>query len=185
MFINFEILNKSELTWKELEYLFKLKVDYSLIDKDFHVKIVENLPSYYFTYIQGKPKEEMYQKIRISKKGEEFLENITTPHLLKEDIALFDRFSTWYLSIDERRSIGNKKKTKMYISQFRQLVGLTSMEMAKLLYEFCMKEDYTLIMEYVFFVPNENRYGKFINNIESSKLHIFYEKYKDSIFKKN
>ena len=134
-------------------------------------------------YVKPKKKSDTaYNTIRLSGKGKELLELIYTPNITEGDKQLFDYLVQMYFNEDaEDRKIGNKKNTLMYISQFRQIMGFSLHETYYLCSLFCAEEKFTKIMEYVFFNKKDNPYGKFKDNIESSKLHIFYETNKERI----
>jgi len=138
----------------------------------------------YAECLKSKKNTTLFHLARLSKKGKELLEMLETPDIEEGDINMMDYLVKMYFSDDaEDRKIGNKKATLMYISQFRQIMGFTLHEMYYLCSLFCAEEKFTKVMEYIFFQKKDNPYGKFKDNIESSKLHIFYETNKDRIHK--
>lgn len=130
----------------------------------------------YTEYIKSKKKSDtVYNTVRLSKKGKELLELITTPDLTEGDQQLYEYMVNMYLNgEDEERSIGNRKAGLMYCSQYRQITGLTLHQMFYLMELFCAEQKFTKVLEYIFFSKKENPYSKFKDNIESSKIHQFY-----------
>lgn len=136
-------------------------------------------------FVKPKKKDDTeFQTVRLTEKGKEFLETVTIPNITSVDITLADHLMEVYLKQGERdadenggmneRSIGNRKKVRMYVSQFRQFLSLTPKQMYWLCILFVVEYKFTKVLEKIFFDSGKNHYGKFVNNIEDSKLYQFY-----------
>ena len=133
------------------------------------------------TWIKGKPKEEQRLKIRLSEVGKKLLENLETPDQTEGDLAMYEYLKNTYLSNGDDRSIGNEKLTKIYCAQFRQILGLNLHQMYWLCMLFVERVEFTRVLENIFFVKKDNPYGKFKDNVDSSKLYIFYNENKKEV----
>ena len=129
------------------------------------------------TFIKGSKKDSVFKLIRLSSKGTKYLDELTTPEVTENDLRMFDYLCHMYLNADdaEGRTLGNLKLGRIYCAQFRQLMGLTSHEMYWLCDLFIYNHRYTKVLEYIFFTKKDNPYGKFKDNLESSKLYQFYQ----------
>lgn len=132
-------------------------------------------------WIKGKPKEEQRLKIRLSEVGKKLLENLETPDQTEGDLAMYEYLKNTYLSNGDDRSIGNEKLTKIYCAQFRQILGLNLHQMYWLCMLFVERVEFTRVLENIFFVKKDNPYGKFKDNVDSSKLYIFYNENKKEV----
>lgn len=132
-------------------------------------------------WIKGKPKEEQRLKIRLSEAGKKLMEDLETPHQTEGDLAMYEYLKNTYLSNGEDRSIGNEKLTKIYCAQFRQILGLSLHQMYWLCMLFVERVEFTRVLENIFFVKKDNPYGKFKDNVDSSKLYIFYNENKKEV----
>lgn len=134
-------------------------------------------------YIKAKNKKQnKFELIRLSKKGAEVLDSMETPFTTNSDLVMSDYLCQMYLSSDdEGRTIGNVKLVRIYCAQFRQLMGLSLHEMYWLCHLFIQNQKYTKVLENIFFVKKDNPYGKFKDNIESSKLYQFYNDNKQDV----
>ena len=133
------------------------------------------------TWIKGKSKEEQRLKIRLSEAGKKLLENLETPDQTEGDLAIYEYLKNTYLSNGDDRSIGNEKLTKIYCAQFRQILGLNLHQMYWLCMLFVERVEFTRVLENIFFVKKDNPYGKFKDNVDSSKLYIFYNENKKEV----
>lgn len=133
-------------------------------------------------YVKKKKKSDSdFSVMRLTKKGEELLEVFETPEITPGDDDMFNYLVDMYLKDEEDRSIGNKKKTRMYCAIFRQKLSLSLHEMYWLCYQFLEDYPYTKRLEYVFFNSNKNRYGKFSNNLEDSPLYQFLDQHRAKV----
>jgi hypothetical protein len=132
--------------------------------------------------IKGKKKDSDFSKLRITSKGKEILELAGTPGVTAGDEKMFNYLCDMYLDHeDEDRTVGNKKKTRIYCAQFRQLIGIGLHEMFYLCKVFLEEYPYTKKLEYIFLNSNKIRYGKLKNNLEESSLYQFYDSNKERL----
>lgn len=125
------------------------------------------------TFVKGKAKENIFQKARITSKGEDLLSDLETPEILEEDLKLFDWGSSYYKKLGKK--VGNAKKCKMYIALFRVNSGIARNKLVKLLQVFLRDEvsqEYSFVLEYVFFKPSNIYSTRF--DIHQSRLYQFY-----------
>ena len=182
MYINFKLAEERGITPSQVLLLQAIKQNKSEDMSELIERICGlDLPLFkdfgLVTFIKAKTKKDTeYKLIRLSDKGSKLLEDILTPEVTSGDIDMWNYLVKMYMAADEdgSRSIGNEKNGKMYCAQFRQIVGLTLHEMYWLCDLFIANHKYTKVLENIFFVKRENLYGKFKDNIESSKLYQFY-----------
>lgn len=189
MYINLDILRSRNLSLHDAAILQVIKqnkvedcsgylegISQTVIDNYFEWGLIE--------FIKPKRKDDSKMKlIRLSKKGTTWLEDITTPETTDGDIKMAEYLFDMYLSMsdDEDREIGNKKLVKLYCAQFRKLLGLDLHQMYWLSYHYVSNLVYTKKLENIFFVKKDNPYGKFKDNIESSRLYQYYDQNKKEI----
>ena len=134
----------------------------------------------YIEFIKGGKKDSIYCKVRATKKGSQLLENIETPEITDDDLKLFDWLCDVYKS--EEKMIGNKKKTKMYIAQFRVQSGIERNELANLLEVFIHDEEnmkYNHILENSLYKSVNVYNTKF--ELDQSRVWQYYNKHKEAI----
>lgn len=119
--------------------------------------------------------EHLYNRLRLSEKGTKLLEDLSIPEVTQEDLIMANYLMEMYLKHeDEERTIGNRKLIAIYCCQFRNYLGLSLHQMYYLCVYFLGEFTYTKVLENIFFDKNKNRYGKFKDNIDDSKLYQFY-----------
>lgn len=189
MYINFDYLKQKGLTVSDvctLQIIKQLKIEperendlATVLSDDFMEKMSE---SGYITSIKGKKGDSELAKLRLTSKGSKLLDSIETPVITEGDEKMFEYLCQFYLSHeDEERTIGNKKKTKMYCALFRKHLNLSLHQFYWLCWLFVQREKFTKRLEYIFFNSNKNRYGKFLNHLEDSLLYQFYDENKQEI----
>ncbi len=152
---------KSEVGEKELEDLFKRGL---------------------VTFVKPKRRDQdKYELVRISKEASNKIDLIRTPEITQGDEDMYNYLCEKYLSAEDDRVIGNKKKTRMYVAIFRKYNNLTLHEMYYLCMHFLDVYIYTKKLENIFFDPNKNRYGKLIDNMDSSTLYQFLDENREEI----
>lgn len=184
-YYNIKLLKQKGLTPIEVTYLQLIKqnrtedVSELLVDCDLDSFEQRGL----VTYIKGKPTDSSLNRVRLSSKGKKWLTDIETPEVTEGDLKMAEYLMEMYIKMsdDEERTIGNKKKVKMYCAVFRQKLQLTLHEMFWLCYLFVEEYEFTKVLEKVFIDSNKNRYGNFESNIEDSKLYQFYDNNKEKI----
>ena len=131
----------------------------------------------YIETIRGKKDDSIYKRARISKKGSEVLDAIETPLVNEDDLQLFD----WISGVYKKRGkeVGNAKKTKSYLANFRVHSGIEKNCLAFLLKSFIddeKEQEYSHILQNVFFKGDNVFSTKF--DIEQSRLYRYYLKNK-------
>lgn len=123
-----------------------------------------------------------FEVLRTTAKANKILDDIKIKGVSVQDIEMFDYLCEMYLKNDDKeRVIGNKKKIKGYIAQFRAELGINVHEMYYLCLMFLNEYIYTKKLENIFFDANKNRYSKFEDNIEESPLYQFYDENKKRV----
>lgn len=130
-------------------------------------------------YVRGKKGDTIWKNARLSKKGDELLENITDSFgVEEEDEIVFDWLKKKYLSLG--KEIGSEKKCKTLIAWFRKETGINKNNLVTLCKEFVMDEErmeYSKVLQYVFW-KSENVFQT-KPSLESSKLWGYYSKNKE------
>lgn len=125
-------------------------------------------------YIKPKKKDDTkYQLARISKKGNELLSDLETPEITEEDLTVWNWLSESYKKAGKQ--VGNSKKGKLWLAQFRVESGITRNHLVKLCSEFLYDEkcqEYSFRLDYVFFRPANVFTTRF--DINESKLWQYY-----------
>lgn len=124
--------------------------------------------------IKGKKGETLYQTLRTTKSGLELLDLISTPVVTDGDEQMYKYLCDMYLEEDSTRSLGNRKAGLRYCAEFRQILGITLHEMYYLCEMFVANTTFSKVLEYIFFEKKHNPYGKFKDNLDSSKLYLFW-----------
>jgi hypothetical protein len=194
-YINFEILFKRGLIPHDLLFLQAVKQQktedtseyIAILLDDERYEVLEEMGLVH--QIKGNNSMSHIERMRVTSKGNKFLSEISIAGITEGDIQMYEYLSEMYLKeYGTDRTIGNKKKTKIYCAIFRKHLNLTLREMYWLCWMFLEEYEYTKVLEYIFFNNNKNRYGKFENNIEDSPLYQFYDENKDRVkllWKKN
>lgn len=132
----------------------------------------------YITHIRAKNKAQtVYNTVRLSDKGKELLENLQIPEIDESDLIIAEWLKAKYIEAD--KSIGNFKKTKMYIALFRVNTGIARNNLARLCNAFLEDSEnfeWSKKLEFLFFKPS-NPYEKF--DIEQSRLYQYYKSKQD------
>jgi hypothetical protein len=136
------------------------------------------------TVKKKKKSDSDFSVLRLSKKGEQILEDVQIPEISQGDLDMFAYLENMYLQDeDKERVVGNKKKTKQHCATFRKLLGLTLHEMYWLCWLFLDEYKFSRRLEYIFLDSNKNRYGSLESNINDSPLYQFYENNRQRIEK--
>jgi hypothetical protein len=192
MYINFNLMLKKGITHGHLLILqlskqMKLEdVSESLIQlcgKKGEVPVQALIDSGYLELIKGKTSDSFFRKVRLTKKGAEVLDALETPLVNEDDLQLFDWLSKIYLK--REKSIGNAKKTKIYLASFRVHSGIEKNALAFLLKTFIgdeKEQEYSHILQNVFFKGDTVFSTKF--DIEQSRLYQYYLKNKSTFDEK-
>lgn len=180
MYINFSVLSKEELIplhvftliavkQKEFGYLefINLTCIEDLIDKEFikRIKVPKKL-------------EGTAESLRITPKGNKFLEELETPEVEEEDKVVFEWLKKHYKKLG--KEVGNGARTQRHIRDFRTKSGIQKNNLLKLCLAFIQDEDnmqYNNILEYCFYKPLTAFQTRF--QLEDSRLYKYYLKRED------
>jgi hypothetical protein len=185
MYINFEIAKKRGLSPTDV-------VNLQLISQNKTEKleeiITDNIPLSvlnwyqeleYVTLIKAKNKSDSIQnRIRLSSKGNDLLEDLQVPQINDDDLQLYNWLEKTYQK--EGKELGNRKKTKLYIALFRVNSGIDRNKLALLCKAFMNDSsqfEWSKKLEFLFFKPGNVFSVKF--DLEQSKLYQYYIKHKE------
>lgn len=178
-YINVELLKARNLSLLDLQILQLAKQqrieDVSDVLREYSKEVESLLYLEYLETIKGKKEDGEFQKIRVSKKGSEILDLVSTPLVTDGDIQMYQYLCQLYMEEDSTRTLGNRKAGLRYCAEFRQIMGFTLHEMYWLCVMFVSNTTFTKVLEYIFFSKKENPYGKFKDNLDSSKLYLFWQ----------
>ena len=130
------------------------------------------------SYIKGTKKASKESLMRLSPKGNKILEEIQIPAVNQDDLDVYAWLEGVYKK--ENKEIGNMKKTKVLISQFRVNSGIERNHLAYLCKVFISDEkemEYSQKLEFLFWKPANVFQVKF--DIEQSRLYQYYLKRKE------
>jgi hypothetical protein len=185
MYINFEIAKKRGLSPTDV-------VNLQLISQNKTEKleeiITDNIPLSvlnwyqeleYVTLVKAKNKSDSIQnRIRLSSKGNDLLEDLQVPQINDDDLQLYEWLERTYQK--EGKELGNRKKTKLYIALFRVNSGIDRNKLALLCKAFMNDSsqfEWSKRLEFLFFKPGNVFSVKF--DLEQSKLYQYYIKHKE------
>lgn len=187
MYINLEILESKCLSLLDIGLLQVIRQNKSEDCSDYLRRCsLSGGQEYFDRFVTAdlveftKPKkksDDQFVCIRLSKKGIAWLEEIETPEITEDDLKIY----TWLEGIymNSGKEIGNKKKTKMFIAQFRVNSSISKNSLAFLCKTFIEDPnqfEYSKRLEYLFFKPANLFSVKF--DIEGSRLYQYYLKHK-------
>lgn len=159
--------NKTESLWEIITETVPLQT----------LDLYQNLG--YITLVKAKNKADTIQnRVRLSTKGSELLEDLQVPEVNSEDLMLYDWLESTYKKED--KEIGNRKKTKLYIALFRAHSGIDRNKLALLCKTFMNDSsqfEWSKRLEFLFFKPGNVFSVKF--DLEQSKLYQYYLKHKE------
>lgn len=180
-YINFKLLRKKGLTMTDYTILQCCKQakfeDLSEELMEFCNEDVEQLLKYedsgLIKFVKGKAKDTFFQRARLSKEGETLMANLEAVDATEEDIVIWDWLANIYKK--NEKDIGNSRKGKMYLAQFRAASGIDRNRLSFLCSKFIKDEsrmEYSHRLDYVFFKPPNIHAVKF--DLEESKLWKYY-----------
>jgi hypothetical protein len=133
----------------------------------------------YVTLVRAKNKSDSIQnRIRLSTKGNDLLEDLQVPEINDDDLQLYNWLEKTYQK--EGKELGNRKKTKLYIALFRANSGIDRNKLALLCKAFMNDSsqfEWSKKLEFLFFKPGNVFSVKF--DLEQSKLYQYYIKHKE------
>lgn len=185
MYINFQLAKDKGLSPTDvanLQLISQNKTD-SLWEIITETVSLQTLDLYqnlgYITLVKAKNKADTIQnRVRLSTKGSELLEDLQVPEVNSEDLMLYDWLESTYKKED--KEIGNRKKTKLYIALFRAHSGIDRNKLALLCKTFMNDSsqfEWSKRLEFLFFKPGNVFSVKF--DLEQSKLYQYYLKHKE------
>jgi len=189
MYINAKLLTQRGLSLLEHSLLCiirqqKFEDNTELLETELHLPILEKLIDLeLITFIKPKNKSQKdFERIRLTDKGRNWLEDIETPEVQEEHLKMRDYLIQMYLSHeDKERVVGNKKLIGIYISVLQSYLGLDIYRFYYLCEFFLSEHIFTKKLENIFMDRNKIRYGEFKNHIEDSALFQFYEQRKSEV----
>ena len=125
-------------------------------------------------FIKGKARDTFFQRARSSKSGDDLLELLETAAVTEEDIIIWDWLANIYKKRDKK--VGNAKKGKFFLAQFRIQSGINKNNLSFLCHAFIKdpaKMEWSFQLDYVFFKPDNVFTTKF--DLEQSKLWHYYK----------
>lgn len=167
-----------------LKQASKKDVSEYLNDLDLEESIFRDIEELgYIKYIKGSKNQSLFQKMRLDKKGTDYLNKLDESDVEDQDIRIFDWLAEIYKKKDKQ--IGNGKKTKRLIASFREKSGIEKNSLAFLCNTFINDSDeqeWSFKLEYVFWKPKNLFQSKFV--LEDSRLWAYYNKKKQYFDKK-
>lgn len=137
------------------------------------LKKIESLG--YIKYIKGNKSDTIFNKMRLDKKGTQFLRELDEPDVLEEDI----QFSTWLINLykSKGKAVKSSKKLQRLIAWFRETTGIDKNKLGYLLKCFIAEQEkydfeYSHDVNNVFWKPSNLFQTK--PNLEDSRLYLFY-----------
>lgn len=181
MYINFKLASNKGYSVSDIIYLQiinqnKLE-DLSDIIKNIPVKTLEAYNEASLTVSIKKTKKDQSEEslLRLTSKAKDLLEDIQIPEINEDDLQLYSWLESIYLKAG--KEVGNRKKTKIWISLFRSNSGIEKNHLAFLCKAF-MNDDkqfeFSQRLEYIFFKPSNMFTVKF--DLEQSRLYQYYLK---------
>lgn len=185
MYINFQLAKTKGLTPTDvanLQLISQNKTEslWEIITETVSLQTLDRYQNLgYITLVKAKNKADTIQnRVRLSPKGSELLEDLQVPEVNYEDLMLYDWLEATYKKED--KEIGNRKKTKLYIALFRLHSGIDRNKLALLCKTFMNDSsqfEWSKKLEFLFFKPGNVFSVKF--DLEQSKLYQYYLKHKE------
>ena len=182
MFINFKNIKKRYLTYTEA---LILQCAAQMRSEDFSENLAElcggddkvllNLEEReYVTFIVPKKKSDtLFQRARLTKFGKETVDSFDEPILTREDEIVWD----WLVKVYKAKGkeVGNAKKGKHHLSEFRSHSGIAKNSLAHLCKSFMSDESqmaWSMRLEYLFWKPVNVFETRF--SLDASRLYQYY-----------
>lgn len=178
MYINTNILVSRGISLEEFTILQLAKQNKTenltkALEKYSHI-VSELLDRGLLTKVKPKRKKDPEMSlIRISKEGQKALDDIGTADIIEDDVVLYDWIKERYL--ERNKKIGNQKRSKIHLAQFRAESGIDKNCLAHLLMKFVNDDDnmaYSHILQNVFWKAEHAFQSKF--NLDQSRLWQYY-----------
>ena len=123
-------------------------------------------------FVKGKARDTIFHKARLTKRGLELVDNSEVADMLDEDVVVWDWLAKKYG--DEGKRVGNAKKGKRWLAQFRVESGLSKNRLIRVCDDFMKSNlaEYSKQLDYLFFKPANVYETRF--SLEQSKLWKYY-----------
>lgn len=134
-------------------------------------------------FVKGEKKDSFFDRARTSKDGLKLLDSLGVSGVTEEDETIWNWLADRFRAQD--KNVGNAKKGKYYLAQFRVQSGIDKNKLAFLCNKYIKDEkrmEFSQVLEYVFFKPTNMYSSKF--DLEQSKLWQFYLDHKEMFDKK-
>ncbi len=163
-----DLIFLAAISQKETEYLIE-----NLTEEDYErfkaLSLTEHIKS-------QKKGEHVYNSLRLSKRGKEFISELEEAPVLEEDQKVADWLINHYRQLD--KEIGNKKKLVRHIKDFRIKSNIEKNNLIKLVLDFLSEhEDRSRVLEYIWYYPKTAFETRF--QLEESWLYKHYLKRED------
>jgi hypothetical protein len=177
--INFEYLEQKKMSVYDFIILQTIKQNkYEDREKDIE-KMCQKVDIFFLEqeglvdYIKGDKSDSQYKRMRLSKKGDSILDDISTAGVLEEDVTVYNWLAKVYKK--EGKELGNMAKGKRMLAQFRAESGISKNHLAYLCKEFLNDEEaykWSQKLEYLFFKAPSAYSTRF--DLGESKLYQYY-----------
>lgn len=182
-YINTRLLESYKLTLIQYSVLCILRQnkfeDQSEFLQEYEYELVHFRDNNLLEEVKAKNKQEsVYKRLRISKKGQEIIDNVSIAEVNEDSLKIFDWVKSVY--VKEGKEIGNAKKTKQFIAQFSKESGIERNSLAYLIQSFLSDEkefEYSQRAEYLFYKGATLFSIKF--DLYQSRLYQYYQKHQN------
>jgi len=180
MYINFKLAKEKGISPNEimnLQVIKQMKLENEL-DNVLASTLEDNILERFeneslITQIKGKATDSELSRIRLSKKGIKLLDDLETANVTEEDIKIYDWVSSFYRSQD--KTLGNQKRTKSGLAQFRVETSISRNHLAFLFQTFMNDDEqleYSHKLENLIF-SSKNLYSRKFS-LDECRLHSYY-----------
>ncbi len=190
MYINTKLLVSRDLTLLDVAVLQIIKQNKF---EDNSIIITQNIPIVslqryadlgLIEYVKPKNKTQTWaHTIRLSSKGNNWLEDLETPEIEEEDLKMYNWLEDIYKKTG--KEVGNRNKTKQFIAAFRTQSGICRNNLAYLCQVFISDEEqfeWSKRLQYLFYKGDSLFSVKF--QLEGSRLYQYYLKNEEGFKRK-
>lgn len=189
MYINLKLALKKGYLPKDIVQLQMIKQNgYEDLSKEIEDYILPNDMEKYsdeglLAPINAKKKSQPFsERVRLSKKAKDLLENLETPLVSEETLLIFD----WVKNVYSKNSkeIGNSKKCKMYIELFSKESGIVKNALCFLIQTFLSDDkefEFSQRAEYLFYKGASVFNVRF--DLHQSRLYQYFQKREEYFLK--
>lgn len=182
-YVNTKFLNNSGYTWDDVYTLLLIKQGQAEeLEKEWTTKLLEKG---LIKLIKAKSKSEPeLSRLRLDKKGKEFLDKLSEAEELPEHKKITDWLATIYVNLGKK--VGNKAKLTRHIRDFSNSTDIQRNKLVFLCTEFINDPDqmeWSFCLEYIFWKAPNAFATRF--SLENSRLWSYYQdrkEYFDSVW---